>query len=108
MTGYINHLIDLTKKDSSLQVDFGHNVRYIMKGIGTNSFHLDLGDSLHMSNVLFLPGLNKNHLSILELEDKCYSVSFVDGKVLVWPKGRVFFKDSKIIPMYSSLGDCFV
>ena len=40
-----------------------------------------------MSDVLFVPGLKKNLLSISTLEDKGYIVSFVDGQVLVWPMG---------------------
>ena len=39
-----------------------------------------------MSNVLYVPGLKKNLLSIFTLEDKGYRVAFVDGKVLTWPK----------------------
>ena len=40
-----------------------------------------------MSDVLSALGLNKNLLYILALEDKGYRVGFVDGYVLVWPKG---------------------
>jgi hypothetical protein len=40
-----------------------------------------------MRYVLFVPGLKKNRLSISTLEDRGYKVAFVDGQVLVWPKG---------------------
>jgi hypothetical protein len=58
-----------------------------VKGVGTTSFQLESRDSLHMRDVLFVPGLKKNLLSISALEDRGYKVAFVDGQVLVWPKG---------------------
>lgn len=47
---------------------------------------MDLGDILHIGDILFVSGLKKNLLSISALEDKGFKVAFVDGKVLVWPK----------------------
>ena len=40
-----------------------------------------------MKDVLYVPGLKKNLLSILGLEKKGFRVAFVDGQVLMWPKG---------------------
>jgi hypothetical protein len=36
---------------------------------------------------VFVRGLKKNLLSIFALEDKGFRVAFVDGQVLLWPKG---------------------
>jgi hypothetical protein len=47
-------------------------------------------NNVHLSNVLYVPGLKKNLVSISCLEDKGDRIAFVDGKVLVWSK------DSKI------------
>ena len=41
-----------------------------------------------MKDVLFVPGLNKNILSISGLYAKGIRVAFVDGQVLMWPKGK--------------------
>ena len=41
-----------------------------------------------MKDILYVHGLNKNLLSILGLEKKGFSVAFVDGQVLMWPKGK--------------------
>jgi hypothetical protein len=73
-------------KNSSLQVEFGDNAKYAVKGVGSTSFQLEFGNSLHMKDVLFVPVLRKNLLSISALEDKGYRVAFVDGQVLVWPR----------------------
>ena len=48
---------------------------------------LESGNNVHLNNVLYVPGLKKNLVSISCLEDKGDRVEFVDGKVLVWPKG---------------------
>jgi hypothetical protein len=52
----------------------------------TTSFQLEFGNSLHMNDVLFVPGLRKNLLSISALEDKGYRIAFVDGQVRIWLK----------------------
>ena len=43
-----------------------------------------------MKNVLFVPGLKKNLLSISALDAKGMRVDFVDGQFLMWPKGKTF------------------
>ena len=37
---------------------------------------------------MFVLGLKKNLLSISALESKGIRVAFVDGQVLMWPKGK--------------------
>ena len=39
-----------------------------------------------MKEVLYVPGLKKNLLSIFSLDKKGYIVSFMDGNVLMWYK----------------------
>ena len=41
-----------------------------------------------MKDVLFVPGLKKNLLSISTLDAKGMRVGFVDGQVLMWPRGK--------------------
>jgi hypothetical protein len=67
-------------------VELEDNAEYAVKGVGTTSFQLESRNSLHMNDVLFVPGLRKNLLSISALEDKGYRVAFVDGQVFIWPK----------------------
>ena len=42
-----------------------------------------------MKDVLFVPGLKKNLLSISALDAKGMRVAFVDGQVIMWPKGKI-------------------
>ena len=41
-----------------------------------------------MKDVLFVPGLKNNILFISALDEKGMRVAFVDGQVLMWPKGK--------------------
>ena len=41
-----------------------------------------------MKYVMYVLGLKKNLLSISALEKKYFRVAFVDGKVLMWTKGK--------------------
>ena len=43
---------------------------------------------MKMKDVLFVPGLKKNLLSISALDAKCMRVSFLDGQVLMWSRGN--------------------
>ena len=41
-----------------------------------------------MKDVLFVLGLKKNILSISALDAKCMRVAFIDGQVIMWPRGK--------------------
>jgi hypothetical protein len=43
---------------------------------------------MRMKDVLYVLGLTKNLLSILALDKKDFRVAFIDGEVLMWPKGK--------------------
>ena len=48
---------------------------------------------MKMKEVLYVPGLKKNLLSILALYNKRYRISFLDGQVLMWSKGKTLEYD---------------
>ena len=41
-----------------------------------------------MKDVLFVLGLKKNLLSISPLDVKVMRVAFIDGQVIMWPRGK--------------------
>ena len=43
---------------------------------------------MKMKDVLFVPGLKKNLLSISALDAKGMRVAFINVHVLMWPKGK--------------------
>ena len=76
MTGYKSTLSDFRKKPFLVQVELGNNASYDIKGVGSTSFLLDLGTVLHINDILYVPGLKRNLLSVGVLEDKGYEVIF--------------------------------
>ena len=50
--------------------------------------YTDFGNSMIMKEVLFVPRLKKNLLSIFALDAKGMRVAFIDGQVIMWPKGN--------------------
>ena len=49
---------------------------------------LDSRKSMKMKEVLYVPVLKKNIISISSIDKKGLRVSFVDVKFLMWPKGK--------------------
>ena len=88
MTCYKDSLSCIVQKESPHQVMLGDDSQYTSKGMGEASYKLDSGKSMKMKDVLYVPGPKKNLLSISALEEKGFKVAFVDGKVLMWTKGK--------------------
>jgi len=62
-----------------------------VKGVENVTLQLNEGNTIHLQEVLYVPNLKKNLVSISVMEDKGFNVAFIDGKVLVWNKN---FKDA--------------
>jgi hypothetical protein len=56
--------------------------------MGESTYKLDSGTPMRMKDVLYVLDLTKNLLSILALDKKGFRVAFIDGEVLMWPKGK--------------------
>jgi hypothetical protein len=69
-------------------VTLGDDYQYPIKGVGESNHKLNSGNSLKMKDVLYVPSLKKNLLSISALEKKGFRVAFIDGEVLMWAKGE--------------------
>ena len=80
--------MNLSEHESPHKVKLGDDYQYPIKGSGEASYKLNFGKSLKMKDVLYVPGLKKNLLSISALDAKGMRVAFIDGQVLMWPKGE--------------------
>ena len=78
----------MSEHESPHKVKLGDDYQYPIKGSGVASYKLDSGNSLKMKDVLHVPELKKNLLSISALDAKGMRVAFVDGQVLLWHKGK--------------------
>jgi hypothetical protein len=72
MIGYKEILSYFKTKSFVEQVELGDEKCYKIKGVGSISFRLEFGVRLHVDEVLYVPGLRKNLLSVATLEDKGY------------------------------------
>ena len=88
MTGFKEYFEKLSKHNSPHKVKLGDDYQYPIKGSGESSYKLDSRKSIKMKDVWFVLGLKKNLLSISKLDAKGMRVTFVDGQVLMWPKGK--------------------
>ena len=88
MTGKKTSLSKLEEKNSPQKVSLGNDYQYPIKAIGEASYKLDSGTPMKMKEVLYVPGLKKNLLSISALDKKGYRVAFIDGQVLMCSKGK--------------------
>jgi hypothetical protein len=80
MTGDKESFSDLEEKDVRIHIEMGNNGRYSVTGIGTITFQRESSKPLQLKNVMHVPGLKKNLVSVAMLEDRGYDVVFIDGK----------------------------
>lgn len=83
--GFREHLDSLVENLDE-EVTIGDDSNYLVKGIRTCTIQLKSCISLQLTCVLFVSGIKRNLVSISALEDKGYRITFMDGKVLAWPK----------------------
>jgi hypothetical protein len=54
----------IKKQDSGAQVELGDDAKYPIAGVGTIPFHPESSNSLYFNDILFVPSLRKNLLSV--------------------------------------------
>ena len=82
-TRYKESFINRSEHESPLKVKLGDDYQYPIKGSGEDSLKLDSRKSLKMKDLIYVPGLKKNILSISALDAKRIRVAFVYGQVLM-------------------------
>ena len=70
MVGYMDPFVNMPGHESEHKVKLGDDYKYLIKGGGEYSYKLDSKKSLNMKDVLYVPGLKKNLLSISALDAK--------------------------------------
>lgn len=91
-TEYKEALSNLIEKETNLEIILGDHTTYPVKGVGNITLQLNQGNMIHLQEVLYVPDLKKNLVSISAMEDKGYKVAFIDGRVRVLKKKN--FKDA--------------
>jgi hypothetical protein len=88
MIGQRDILSCLSEKKFSQKVTLGDDYQYPIKGVGESNYKINSGTPMKMKDVLYVPGLKKNLLSISALEKKGFIVAFINGEVLMRAKGK--------------------
>jgi len=86
MTGDKDLFSDLDEKDLGVHIEMGDDGRYSAIGIRTISFERESGKPFILKDVMHVPGLKKNLISVAMLEDKGYDVVFSEGKAFLRSK----------------------
>eukprot|EP00253_Pinus_taeda_P027685 PITA_27685 len=68
-TGYKEVLHNLVQKETNLEIVLD-DMKYPVKGVGNVSLKLNQGNTIHLQDVLYVPDLKKNRVSISAMEDK--------------------------------------
>ena len=89
MTGFKESFVILSEHESPHKVKLGDDYQYPIKGSGESSYKLDSGKYLTMKEVLFVPRLKKNLLSIYALDAKGIRVAFIVEKSLCGQEERL-------------------
>eukprot|EP00253_Pinus_taeda_P008934 PITA_08934 len=83
MTGDKELFSELEEKDLKMHLEMGDDGKYSVTGVCTITFHRKHAAPLTLKNVMHVPGLTKNLVSIAMLEDKGYDVIFSKGKAFL-------------------------
>ena len=83
MTGDRDLFSDLDEKDLGVHIEMGDDGRYSVTGISTISFEKEFGKPFVLKEVMHVPGLKKNLISVAMLEDKGSDVVFSEGKAFL-------------------------
>ena len=66
-----------------MHIEMGDDGKYSVIGLGIINFQREHGAPLTLKNVMYVPGMKKNLVSVAMLEDRGYDVIFSKGKVFL-------------------------
>lgn len=87
MTGMRSMFLSFLEIDSDCHVGCGSSTTHAVNGVGCVKFQPESRGSLEVVEMLFVPELKVNLLSILALVEEGYGVVFQRGQELIYPKG---------------------
>jgi hypothetical protein len=87
MRGMRSMFLSVLETGSDLHMRCGASTMHAVKGVACVRFQLESSGSLEVGEVLFVPELKVDLLSVSTLEDLGYVVMFKDGQVLIRSEG---------------------
>jgi len=83
MTGNKSLFSTLEEKDLQILIAMGNDEKYSVPGVDTVVFQREHGARITLTDVKYVPGLKRNLVSIVMLEDRGYDVVFSKGSVFL-------------------------
>lgn len=96
MTAVREQFTQFSEKELNLEVELGDNRIVEAVGVGIVSFQRESLPPLKLKEVLYVPGLKKNLVSVSTIEDQGYEVTFRHGQAIVYPIGGSIDSDKVI------------
>jgi hypothetical protein len=87
MTRLRSVFLDLTEIDSDCRVNCGVGPQLAVKGVGRVRFQLESRGLQEVGEVLYIPELTVNLLSVSALDESVFGVVFHGGHVYLYPVG---------------------
>eukprot|EP00253_Pinus_taeda_P014532 PITA_14532 len=87
MTGVREYFSELLESGTDVEVVLGDDRVVRAVGVGTLTFQRESKPPLKVTEVLYVPGIRKNLISVSALQDRGYEVLFRRGQVLMYPRG---------------------
>ena len=64
ISGYKGAILNIKEKQFACMVELGDNSTYSIQGVGSTSFKMNSGDTVHVEDIIYVPILSKNLLSL--------------------------------------------
>jgi hypothetical protein len=87
MTRYKENFSDLRDTEVRIEISLGDDRVVAVAGVGTVSFRRDGFPPISFTDVLYVPGMKKNLISVSTLQDRGLEVTFIGTEVLIHPRG---------------------
>jgi len=87
MTGVREYFSELSESGTDIEVVLDDDRVARAVGVGTLTFQRESKPPLKVSDVLYVPWMRKNRISVSALEDRGYKVLFRGKQVLMYPRG---------------------
>ena len=87
MTGVREYFSELSESGTDIEAVLRDDDIVRAVGVGTLTFDREPKPPLKVSDVLYVPGMRKNLISVSALEDRGYEILFSRGQVLIYPRG---------------------
>ena len=88
MSRYNGTISNLKEKQFACMVELRDNSTYSIQEVGSTSFQLTLGDTLHVEDIIYVPRLKKNLIFVFVLEDKGFRDIFMENQAYLWLKNQ--------------------